>query len=69
MFLRGDCLQTLSQWLRIKLFNRLRNAKLLDKESPKDIIEMAKTARQIKMRGSWHRSEIPERIRKIFATN
>jgi hypothetical protein len=28
---------------------------------------MAKAVHQIKMRGLWHRSEIPERIRKIFA--
>jgi hypothetical protein len=50
-----------------KLFNRLRNAKLLDKESPKDIIEMAKAVYQIRINGTWHCSEIPARVRKIFA--
>jgi hypothetical protein len=49
-----------------KLFDRLRKAELLTKESPKDIIEMAKAVYQLRIRGAWNRSEIPKRIQKIF---
>jgi hypothetical protein len=49
-----------------KLFDRLRKAELLKKESPKDIIEMAKAVYQLRIRGVWNRSEIPQRIQKIF---
>jgi hypothetical protein len=49
-----------------KLFDRLRKAELLTKESPKDIIEMAKAVYQLRIRGTWNRSEIPKRIQKIF---
>jgi transposase len=49
-----------------KLYDRLRRAKLLGKESPKDIIELAKAVDQIKIQGEWTRSEIPERVCKIF---
>jgi hypothetical protein len=50
-----------------KLFNRLRNAELLNKISPKDAIECAKTVYQINIRGNWHRSEITAKSRKFFA--
>jgi transposase len=49
-----------------KLFDRLRNAGLLTKESPKDIIELAKAVYQLRIRGAWNRSEIAKRIQKIF---
>jgi transposase len=49
-----------------KLYDRLRNAALLKKESPRDIIELAKAVHQIKMQGVWHRSEIPKRVQKLF---
>jgi transposase len=48
------------------LFDRLRNAELLSKYSPKDIIETAKTIYQIRIRGDWHRSEITTKMKKIF---
>jgi IS4 transposase len=49
-----------------KLFDRLREAELLKKESPKDIIELAKAVCQFKIRGVWHRGEIPKKIQKLF---
>jgi hydrogenase maturation factor len=49
-----------------KLYNRLRKAKLIAKESPKDIIELAKSVYQIRMHGEWKRSEIPQRVMKLF---
>jgi hypothetical protein len=44
----------------------LRNAKLIAKESPKDIIELAKSVYRIRMHGEWKRSEIPQRVMKLF---
>ena len=49
-----------------KLYDRLRDAKLIAKESPKDIIELAKSVYQIRMHGEWKRSEIPQRVMKLF---
>ncbi|GHU45094.1 hypothetical protein FACS1894190_17090 [Spirochaetia bacterium] len=49
-----------------KLFDRLRAANLLTKQSPKDIIELAKAIYKMRIRGEWHRSEIPARVLKIF---
>lgn len=49
-----------------KLYDRLRNANLLKKESPKDIIELAKAVYQMKIQGEWQCSEIPKRTREIF---
>ena len=49
-----------------KLYVRLRQTKLLAKHSPKDIIEMSKAIYQMKIRGSWHRSEITGKIQKLF---
>jgi transposase len=50
-----------------KLYVRLRQAELLTKYSPKDIIELSKAICQVKIRGEWHRAEITEKIRKLFA--
>jgi hypothetical protein len=49
-----------------KLYARLREAKLLAKESPKDIIELAKAVYQTKVRGQWNLSGIPRRVKKLF---
>jgi transposase len=50
-----------------KLYVRLRQAELLSKYSPKDIMEQSKAIYQMKIRGVWHRSEITEKARKLFA--
>jgi len=50
-----------------KLYVRLRQAEILSKYSPKDIIEASKAIHKIKIRGEWHRSEITEKIRRLFA--
>jgi transposase len=50
-----------------KLYVRLRHAKLLSKYSPKDIIELSKAICKIKIRGTWHRTEITAKIIKLFA--
>jgi hypothetical protein len=52
--------------LRYKLYDRLRKAKLLAKESPKDIIELAKSIYRVRIQGQWNRSEIAQRIRQLF---
>jgi transposase len=49
-----------------KLYDRLRKAGLLSKESPKDIIELAKSIYQVRIHGEWNRSEIAQRIGKLF---
>jgi hypothetical protein len=49
-----------------KLYDRLRKAGLLSKESPKDIIELAKSIYQVRIQGEWNRSEIAQRIGKLF---
>jgi ribosomal protein S30 len=50
-----------------KLYVRLRQAEILTKYSPKDIIEQSKAIYQMKIRGVWHRSEITDKTRKLFA--
>jgi len=50
-----------------KLYVRLRQAELLTKHSPKDIIELSKAICKMKIRGEWHRTEITEKTRKLFA--
>jgi len=50
-----------------KLYGRLRQVGILTKYSPKDIIELSKAIYQMKINGNWHRSEITEKIRKLFA--
>ncbi|GHU16937.1 hypothetical protein FACS189472_03110 [Alphaproteobacteria bacterium] len=49
-----------------KLFDRLRDAKLLHKYSPRDIIEIAKAIHQIRIRGTWHKAEITKKTKDIF---
>ncbi len=49
-----------------KLYSRLKQAKLLSKYSPKDIIELSKSIYQIKIRGEWNRSEITARSKQLF---
>ena len=50
-----------------KLYVRLRQADLLAKFSPKDIVEQAKAIYQMKIRGNWHRSEMTDKTMKLFA--
>ena len=50
-----------------KLYVRLRQAEILSKHSPKDIIEQSKAIHKLKIRGEWHRSEITKRTRELFA--
>ena len=50
-----------------KLYVRLRQADILSKYSPKDIIEASKAIHKMKIRGEWHRTEITEKTRKLFA--
>jgi len=49
-----------------KLYVRIRQAELLSKISPKDIIEQSKAIYKMKIRGKWHRSEITEKTKKMF---
>jgi IS4 transposase len=51
-----------------KLYNRLREAKLLRKHSPKDILEMSRAIYQMKIQGRWTCSEVPQRVRILFAS-
>jgi len=50
-----------------KLYDRLREAKMLRKYSPKDIVEMSRSIYQVNIRGAWSRSEITLKAREIFA--
>jgi len=49
-----------------KLYCKLKQAKLLTKYSPKDIIELSKSIYQIKIRGEWNRSEITIKTKQLF---
>jgi hypothetical protein len=49
-----------------KLFSRLKKANLLSKYSPKDIIELSKSIYQMKINGTWHRSEITVKVKTLF---
>jgi transposase len=49
-----------------KLYSLLRQADLLTKYSPKDIIEISKSIYKLKIRGNWHLSEITLKIQKLF---
>ena len=49
-----------------KLFTRLKDAGLLSKYSPKDIIELSKSIYQMKIRGAWNRSEITTKTIALF---
>jgi len=50
-----------------KLYVRLRQAELLSKYSPKDIIELSKAIYKMKIRGVWHRSEMTVKTQELFA--
>ena len=50
-----------------KLYVRLRQAELLNKFSPKDIIELSKAICKVKIRGVWHLAEMTEKTRRLFA--
>jgi hypothetical protein len=50
-----------------KLYVRLRQAEILSKFSPKDIIEQSKAIYKMKIRDIWHRSEITKKTRELFA--
>jgi hypothetical protein len=50
-----------------KLYVRLRQAELLSKFSPKDIIEFSKAIYKMKIRGNWHLAELTAKIQKLFA--
>jgi transposase len=49
-----------------KLYVRLKQAGLLSKYSPKDIVELSKAIYKMKIRGVWHRSEITQKTIKLF---
>jgi hypothetical protein len=49
-----------------RLFTRLKDAKLLNNYSPKDIIEIAKSIYKMKISGQWHISEFTNKIRDLF---
>ena len=49
-----------------KLFTRLKEANLLVKHAPKDIIEISKSIYQMKIRGQWNRSEITNKTINLF---
>ena len=49
-----------------KLYVRLRQARLLSKYSPKDIIELSKAIYKMKIRDVWYRSEITQKIKELF---
>ena len=48
------------------LFKRLKEAKILSKYSPKDIIEMAKSIYQTKINGKWSKAEITNKTIELF---
>ena len=49
-----------------KLYTNLRQAELLSKYSPKDIIELSKAIYKTKIKGDWWLSEITDKIHKVF---
>jgi hypothetical protein len=49
-----------------KLYSRLRQAGLLSKYSPKDIIELSKAIYKMKIKGVWHLSEITQKTKELF---
>jgi hypothetical protein len=49
-----------------KLYVKLRQADLLNKYSPKDIIELSKAIYKMKIRGEWHLSEITKKTQRLF---
>jgi transposase len=49
-----------------RLFQRLKQAKLLTKYSPKDIVEISKSIFQTNINNKWRRSEITAKITAVF---
>jgi transposase len=49
-----------------KLFDRLHEAKLLAKVSPKDILEKAKAIYQMRIRGEWSRLEMSSKTKLLY---
>jgi len=49
-----------------KLYTRLKQAELLSKFSPKDIIEMSKAICKMRIRGKWHKAEMTQKTMKLF---
>jgi hypothetical protein len=49
-----------------KLYTRLKDAKLLSKTSPKDIIELSKSIYKIKINDEWRLSEITVKTKALF---
>ena len=49
-----------------KLYSRLKQAKIISKYSPKDIIEISKSIYLMKIRGEWNRSEITTKSKQLF---
>lgn len=49
-----------------KLFTRLKEAELLNKFSPKDIIEISKSIYKLKIRNEWNISEITIKNKELF---
>ncbi len=49
-----------------RLFQRLKQAKLLNKYSPKNIVEISKSIFQTKINNKWRRSEITAKISAVF---
>jgi transposase len=50
-----------------KLYVKLRQAGMLSKFSPKDVIERSKAIYKMRIRGEWYRSEITQKEQKFFA--
>lgn len=49
-----------------KLYTKLKQANLLSKYSPKDIIELSKSISKLKCNGQWHLSEITKKTNDLF---
>jgi hypothetical protein len=49
-----------------RLYARLRQAGLLAKHSPKDIIELSKSIYKMRIRGEWHLAEITKKTQELF---
>jgi hypothetical protein len=49
-----------------KLYDKLREAKLLGNYSPKDMIEMSKTVYKLRIGGTWRLAEVTAKLRKLL---
>jgi hypothetical protein len=49
-----------------KLYDKLREAKLLGNYPPKDMIEISKTVYKLKTGGTWRLAEGTAKVRKLF---